>query len=286
MLPFVQYLLQELIENSSDDDTTYNDSDEEHKEEYISSGIAKELFLNQSEIDIYTCGICLDIISNPKQCNFGHIFCEGCIIKAIKSKKQCPTCRNPTTLSKLSDNLFMKDKIEDLIVKCSSHLENIDEEQEDLCLWKGRYKDLQAHLGNECINHITNCPNEGCLFRLKRKDLEEHLIKCTYRMHSCLHCTNQFKYKDTETHNSTCFLYPISCDNQCGEIIPRQQMKDHLETCPLDTITCPIFPYCEVECTGHITRIDMLTHLGNLIYIHIIYISILYIFSYYNIVYI
>lgn len=39
------------------------------------------------------CSICLEQLTNITSTVCGHIFCEDCIVKAIKSSKKCPICR-------------------------------------------------------------------------------------------------------------------------------------------------------------------------------------------------
>ena len=42
------------------------------------------------------CKICSKSIDNPMSTKCGHIFCEKCILKHIKSKAICPECKEPT----------------------------------------------------------------------------------------------------------------------------------------------------------------------------------------------
>eukprot|EP00475_Leptophrys_vorax_P029275 TRINITY_DN4280_c0_g1_i1.p3 TRINITY_DN4280_c0_g1~~TRINITY_DN4280_c0_g1_i1.p3 ORF type:complete len:117 (+),score=2.52 TRINITY_DN4280_c0_g1_i1:1028-1378(+) len=39
------------------------------------------------------CSVCLDDMRNETVTVCGHIFCKGCIEKAVKASKKCPMCR-------------------------------------------------------------------------------------------------------------------------------------------------------------------------------------------------
>jgi hypothetical protein len=41
------------------------------------------------------CSVCLDNISHPTSTICGHLFCEACIMLAVRQTKHCPTCRRP-----------------------------------------------------------------------------------------------------------------------------------------------------------------------------------------------
>jgi len=43
------------------------------------------------------CTVCLSDITDITSTVCGHIFCEGCILNAIKTQGKCPICRRPLT---------------------------------------------------------------------------------------------------------------------------------------------------------------------------------------------
>jgi superfamily II DNA or RNA helicase len=50
-----------------------------------------------------TCSICMELITNPILIECTHIFCGGCLLKWLKTKKNCPNCRtNINSLDKLT----------------------------------------------------------------------------------------------------------------------------------------------------------------------------------------
>ena len=46
-----------------------------------------------------TCSICMELITNPILIECTHIFCGGCLLKWLKTNKNCPNCR--TTINSL-----------------------------------------------------------------------------------------------------------------------------------------------------------------------------------------
>ena len=50
-----------------------------------------------------TCSICMELITNPILIECTHIFCGGCLLKWLKTNKNCPNCRtNINSLDKLT----------------------------------------------------------------------------------------------------------------------------------------------------------------------------------------
>lgn len=49
--------------------------------------------VRQDDLKEFQCGICLSLLRTPMQCKNGHIFCEDCIKRSLRSRPQCPTCR-------------------------------------------------------------------------------------------------------------------------------------------------------------------------------------------------
>ena len=41
------------------------------------------------------CPICLDTLTNPKTLRCKHVFCSGCLQKALAACNKCPMCQEP-----------------------------------------------------------------------------------------------------------------------------------------------------------------------------------------------
>ncbi|KAK3816477.1 MAG: hypothetical protein J3Q66DRAFT_342580 [Benniella sp.] len=53
------------------------------------------------------CSICMEVLEVPTMIKCGHVFCRGCIDKAMESSRVCPMCRNPVNRSKMIELEFM-----------------------------------------------------------------------------------------------------------------------------------------------------------------------------------
>jgi len=62
----------------------------EHKEELSGSGYERELFIDQVTAEDYICPICQDIVRDCVKTSCGHIYCEQCLNKQLKIKRECP----------------------------------------------------------------------------------------------------------------------------------------------------------------------------------------------------
>jgi hypothetical protein len=54
------------------------------------------------------CQICHSCATNVKQCRYGHLFCERCILQWLSVKAACPCCNERLTVAELGDNLVAK----------------------------------------------------------------------------------------------------------------------------------------------------------------------------------
>ena len=55
---------------------------------------AKKSIFDKFNEDL-TCTICYEIFVHPVGLKCGHLFCNFCLIQSMKSKKDCPSCREP-----------------------------------------------------------------------------------------------------------------------------------------------------------------------------------------------
>ena len=44
------------------------------------------------------------------------------------------------------------------------------------CTWVGECNNFLYHLKFECPKEIVNCPNKGCIIKLERENLQNHLF--------------------------------------------------------------------------------------------------------------
>lgn len=126
---------------------------------------------------------------------------------------------------------------------------------------------MQYHIGHVCPLEIVECPNkgeslfeEGCVIKLKRRELDSHKITCSYRRIQCqnLGCSAVIIYKDLQSHDDRCLCKVIECDNKCGHKIQRQNLDRHRELCEFQLVKCP---YYDLGCKIEILRKDYENHL-------------------------
>ena len=96
-----------------------------------------------------------------------------------------------------------------------------------------------------CDHALLSCPNEctdgSTPVQVFRKDLTTHLKeRCPNRSYQCPHCGEEGKHCDITTcHLETCPQLVIPCPNNgCNERLPRCDIANHRQTCPLEEVAC------------------------------------------------
>lgn len=168
-------------------------------------GWPPQLFLDSPDEDV-VCGICFDVLREPESaCTHGHTYCADCLTRC----SGCPSCRANLICvpSRPLGRLIGK-----LRVRCTSPdrggaersprrrrlndgsaSSGADEPEErpqasphgtgnrtrHVCDWTGPLASREAHRA-ECPHASVDCPFKsiGCLERVPRSDLEEHLRSC------------------------------------------------------------------------------------------------------------
>ena len=211
------------------------------------------------------CPICLHVLREPHQATCcGYIYCHRCIERVKMASKPCPTC-NSTDFSIFADKRLHK-SLYNFKVWCSKRDEG--------CNWSDELRNLTAHLNAEPIfdRRLIGCDYVKiecslCHEFMKRKALQNHeSVVCVFRPYSCEYCRNfQSTYKEvTEKHQPECPLMPVSCPNQCGMDIVRQNLNNHCKNeCEKrlpDKIPCE---FGFAGCTEMIPPDEMQLHLDN-----------------------
>ena len=126
--------------------------------------------------DELKCPLCLDVLNVPTLTSCGHHFCNGCIQSVFSiagTAVECPVCRqnNPTTMI----DRATERRINGLKVHCSNKLEG--------CTWIGEKVEVEKHTHNSCEFELVHCEYKGvgCVEKVMRKDLSEHLVRSISR---------------------------------------------------------------------------------------------------------
>ena len=113
---------------------------------------------------------------------------------------------------------------------------------------------LQQSLPTHIEKHIRLLPhqtentalNEQLIGRtMPHDEYQEHSENdCVMREVQCEHCRENFLFKDIATHHDNCNRYPIDClNNECEQVIPRDELDNHLTICDFTQIFCEYAKY-------------------------------------------
>lgn len=117
----------------------------------------------------FFCPICLKLMRNVKQLDCGHVFCDGCLQKHLKTLTErgtvffCPVDRKPVSSKHIVSVPFIDRLILSSKVKCTYG-----------CDWVGELGNLKDHQ-----------PNEQCEELLPKNEIDEHLKTCNYSSVPC-----------------------------------------------------------------------------------------------------
>ena len=134
------------------------------------------------------------------------------------------------------------------------------------CAWVGELGSLDKHQ-DTCNRALLRCPNEckdgTTLVQVLRKDLVTHLKKrCPNRSHKCPHCKRTGKHCDiTTSHLDTCTKLEVPCPNKgCRVKLPRCDIPDHRQNCPLEEVACK---YSIIGCKRKTLHKELKDHESN-----------------------
>ena len=192
-----------------------------------------ELFIdNVIDIKRFKCGLCERICENPRYqyCGCSQIYCKDCLnIYYERYHHQCPKCQKET--KELIPEKSCFESLNNLKMKCIN--ENLK------CPWTGLYIDYKHHIMNDCLKEIINCPNKGCIIKMRREGIQKHKNKCEYRLTLCRDCLSQITVSEKKIHKNYCPKAKIMCPQGCGESIEREDFTNHKKKCKNSNISCP-----------------------------------------------
>uniref|UniRef100_A0A5F8GCF3 TNF receptor-associated factor n=1 Tax=Monodelphis domestica TaxID=13616 RepID=A0A5F8GCF3_MONDO len=175
-------------------------------------------FVEQLE-ERYKCASCHSVLHNPHQTGCGHRFCENCILslRELNTVSICPVDKEIIKPKEVFKDNCCKREVLNLQVFCK----NAPHCAAKMIL--GRYQD---HL-LQCLFQSVQCSNECCQERILRKDLKNHLeLHCQFREEMCPFCNKDVVIIDLQNHKEQfCPNYPVSCPNNCLQIITRTKDK-------------------------------------------------------------
>ncbi|XP_070578121.1 TNF receptor-associated factor 3-like [Ptychodera flava] len=220
-----------------------------------------EIFV-ETPSETTVCPYCSKVIRSPHQIECGHRYCHHCINKILSDseKPQCcvKSCKEPINKAEISRDHAARREIENMKVYCDLKRRG--------CTKTMKLKDLGKHQ-QECGYTLIDCihKHRGCSAKIERRQLTEHLnSECQYRQIMCKFCGESTTNEDLRHHLEVCRMAPVACPNNCGvKNLPRQELEQHLEKCPLQQSSCHFNEYgCEFRGTCFEVQ-DHISHSAN-----------------------
>ena len=202
-----------------------------------------ELIVNYYDcLDRFKCGLCRNICDDPRYqyCGCPTAFCKRCLDLYYDSNhNKCPKCKKETRELMPSDSF--NELILDLNIKCKN----------SNCGWVGKIKYYKEHIREKCPKEFINCPNKGCIFKSRREEMPNHILKCNNIEYICNKCQLKIKKAEKNSHINVCPKEKIKCSKGCGEYIERENLILHEKRCPNSYIDCP---YSFIGCQDKILK--------------------------------
>lgn len=187
------------------------------------------------------CPICQCPFLTPVRLQCDHIFCSDCLEDSIQIQQDrrstCPACRRSIDLT-ASDSFqkvprVINQIVDNLQVQCPSADRGCKEE-----VPRGTIHD---HVRKYCPYTIVQCPADGCLLPVSRKDYAKG--RCLHFRMECQDCTHSFWERDLEDHRSNhCRFVTRTCPH-CDLGFLKHQFERHVQSCPEAVLRCEAATY-------------------------------------------
>merc|ERR1711963_193718 len=214
------------------------------------------------------CGICCMLLSHPKQCLSGHVYCGDCVQKCIIKGMPCPACRRLMTEETVARNLFLEEYCSSLLIHCQYHYQRDFEEKEEPsaepdeegCPAQIPYKDLEQH-ERECKYSWIRCPftyKSNAVHMVRKNHWSIHRDVCEFRPSICRFCDGSIPHNMIREHEEHCPMLPLS-GNNCKDKMPLRELAQHKkEKCQEEMTACP---FADHGCGESFLRKDLATHM-------------------------
>ena len=198
------------------------------------------------------CGVCEGIMREACfDTSSGEQFCSCCEVRDSSSSttQPYPPFRTYYTPKQTPiPNVPVRNTIN--LLKCSCPL------SERGCTWIGILKECENHL--DTCGYVGDKCKLGCGEVLHRNQLIVHKDSCSYRRVKCEHCFMKFKFRDMPKHLRECPKMEVFCELNCGIVMLREDVKQHLEQdCGMMEKTCIL------GCEMRMTRDELENHVIN-----------------------
>jgi len=222
------------------------------------------LIVDQENVRELLCCICLQILTNPRQCKNGHLFCQVCIMQYVQKRPECPQCREFLNESNMARSLFLEKQLTKMKVYCKYHVCRDEETKDNFIVDKNGCNKIFPL--DEVSKHERDCEYAPvfCKFssrcgKLRRKDINEHQKTCPFRPMECPHCKAHVELSKMEDHLEICRMFLIQC-SKCSKEIQRSDIDFHVRNeCLEELIPCQ---FADQGCEAKVLRKNLKEHLG------------------------
>ena len=199
----------------------------------------------------YSCPLCEGILYESVIDKCGHSFCLECSQNLLKQTQKCPFS-NLALSPPFAMNIVVNTVLEKQIVFCKNKALGCD--------WQGKLGERKTHLNYECMKETIACEfAPDCKEKDLRENILNHIKICPYRLIQCEYCEETMTFENLEYHNKICPNIPVECSNKCGQKIPMNKLKYHLEEeCDNTVVECP---FNLVGCEYYEIRLKLKPHL-------------------------
>ncbi|KAF5014628.1 hypothetical protein F66182_14318 [Fusarium sp. NRRL 66182] len=198
------------------------------------------------------CPICHCPFIRPLRLQCDHVFCQKCINDAIMSTDsdsrdfRCPSCRARGDIGGKVPKILIN-MCDDVRVRCPYSGEGCEE-----IMARGH---VQLHVDKYCDYKLMKCPDSTCEQKTRKKNLNAQ--KCMHNTVKCEACEEDVMEQDLEEHqDQQCPSLRTTCPD-CGAMVFRSALEQHIDTCPEAIHPCQASKY---GCPIKLKRSDLTIH--------------------------
>ncbi|KNC84087.1 hypothetical protein SARC_03680 [Sphaeroforma arctica JP610] len=179
-------------------------------------------------------------------------------VVVIKRSLELWVSEKKGTLSRMFSAMKSKDSNESEIAAYQAKIDRLPHTDHNSVYSEEASNALAIQLLDICGSYLEHCRVEWD----DSDDMDKHISECSFRPFSCEspECGVMVSVKNYPDHDSVCPWKRLSCEQGCGLVLQRQEMKKHMTTvCPRKPISCP---YKRLGCDAALVLETLEDHLS------------------------
>ena len=199
-----------------------------------------------SDLQEFTCAVCMSFFDDPVQLACTHIFCESCVAPC----EACPTCRERLDgvpargrqpLHECNKPMYCV--MSRIKVRCPYHEGGA---RGDVArVGAARASDSKAAPSSSGSKDSEGTSLEAAewpkMKRCRRDAYGDGAVSADAEAEECASCPWTGEYGDLLAHHlRICELHAVECPKGCGETVQRRRLEAHLESCVMNLQKCYI----------------------------------------------